>query len=164
MANGTRSSLIGMTMRWYWNWTVGEASVRLQDHRAEAGKSSLTPLWWCWETPSPLESTRASRVGDNRTFFSECSGKSSLAQTGNTLREIWKHFHCWWILLCSRIAFQKRPSRHQAFKIHCRLNRKFFAALPCVSEVHLSLHSQLVAVKYVCMGAAGAARDWRTTC
>lgn len=64
-ANGTRSSLIAMTTKWCWNWMVAEANARWQDRRAGAEKSSSTPRWWCWETPSRLESTRASRVGDN---------------------------------------------------------------------------------------------------
>lgn len=50
-------------MRWHYEWMAAEDSVRFQDCRAGAEKSSLTPLWWCWETLSLQASTRASRVG-----------------------------------------------------------------------------------------------------
>lgn len=51
---------------------VVEGNGRWLDHRAEAEKSSSTPLLWCWETPSPLKSTRASKVGGNCMQLAGC--------------------------------------------------------------------------------------------
>lgn len=118
-ANGTRSSLIAMTTKWCWNWMVAEANARWRDRRAGAEKSSSTPRWWCWETPSHLESTRASRVGDNCSLIIiilELSLQLNILITQTSLKKyltIEKHLYCWWVILSKDFFFQKRPSRHQ---------------------------------------------------
>lgn len=50
-----------------------------------------------------------------------------------------------------------RPSRHRGLGIHNRLTPELLAAPCCVSVVPISLHLQLVDIKNICLGAAGAA-------